>query len=206
MKKFMVITVVLLAFSFVSCKGVEREIRLPAPLTKAECEKDATMQWNAEANEGKGACKAKIIIKAECEKDKTKQWNAEANEGKGACEDKPKEAIYTITNKITDTSVVNNLLSIRMKSDPIGEAVDLGINECLKIKESQFAKMVVLIMVDNERLCDSLNTDQDDDCKVGNYEVVARLPVHYGPSELHLSPSLKNESEDCKDPLNLKEK
>ncbi len=204
MKKFIIIAVTFLAFSFVSCTG-EREINLPVPLTKEECEKDKTKQWN----EVEDVCEdehMKAIRKAECEKDKTKQWNEEANAGKGACEDKPKEAIYTITNKITDTSVVNNLLSIRMKSDPIGKAVDLEINECLKIKESQFAKMVVLIMVDNERLCDSLNTDPDDNCKVGNYEVVARLPVHYGPSELHLSPSLKNESEDCKGPLNLEEK
>ena len=202
-----------MAFSIVNCK--RSTYRLGLPLTKEECAKDETKQWN----EDKGVCEdkqAEVMTKEECEKDETKQWNAEANEGKGACEDKPEEKVYTITNKIDDVSVVQNQLSIRMETDVLGKGVDLDLNGCLKIKESQFAKMRVYIIVrtgqdvadsgkDDIILCDSLDAEQSD-CKVGNYEAVASLPVHYGPAQPRLIPSSKNESEDCKDPLNLEEK
>ena len=45
------------------------------------------------------------MTKEECEKDETKQWNAEANEGKGVCETKVKtssEAYVDECNKIHD--------------------------------------------------------------------------------------------------------
>ena len=100
MKKIIIILPVLVFF-FVSCGKDDKQ-----SLTKEECEKDETKQWNAEANEGKGACETKkTVTKEECEKDATKQWNATANEGKGACEAKVKtssEIYVDECNKIHD--------------------------------------------------------------------------------------------------------
>ena len=88
MKNFIIISLAFLVFSVVSCK--RNTYRLGLPLTKEECAKDETKQWN----EGEGVCEDKqveVMTKEECEKDETKQWNAEANEGEGVCEDKPEE-------------------------------------------------------------------------------------------------------------------
>ena len=125
-------------------------------------------------------CGSKKVTKAECEKDTAKQWNEETKE----CEDKT----YTITNQHeygVDITITAGDVSITLSEN----------GGCAVITESQFATLKVQNQY-NKVLCDSTNqpvmmaeaddpatadvneaeTEKDDDCKAGNYNVITEAP------------------------------
>ncbi len=148
MKKFIIMSLTLLAFSLVGCGKKDDKDK-----EKKDCEKQEGKVWNDEDNK----CEDKEedpapTTKANCEKDATKVWNESANDGKGACEDKPAEATkYTITNKLAS--------SAKVESGTV--SLDIAQNACANVTAEQWKDLKVSVA--NVAVCDNSNMKTDDD-------------------------------------------
>ena len=146
MKKFIIMSLTLLAFSLVGCGKKDDKDK------KEDCEKQEGKVWNDESKK----CEDKEddsapTTKADCDKDATKVWNESANDGKGACEDKPAEvAKYTITNKLAN--------SAKVESGTV--SLDIAQNACANVTAEQWKALKVSVA--NVAVCDNSNMKTDD--------------------------------------------
>ena len=163
-----------------------------------------------------------LTLAAGCGKEKECPEGQEMKDGKcvdkaesagHAHEDEAKkegvEAVYTITNKIASavkvtsgdaTSELAAATAADTATTPQTPAADGG---CVKVKESQFANLVV--QVGDTKLCDSTDMkadgtkNPDNDCKATNYEVTATTGADGAAATNALTSAAKNAAAGCVD-------
>ncbi len=161
MKKFIIISLAILALGLVSCKSDQQKCKDEGKIWVAEeqkcisteqkeCEEKEDMAWN----EAENKCEEKSNEQAECEEQTGKKWE----------NDQCVDQLFTILFKSRKENS-NNLLELNFVGEKTVSLVNPG--ECVKVATSKFDNLK--LSIDNGVLCD--NTKTPPTCAPGHIEI-----------------------------------
>ncbi len=164
MKKFIIISLAILALGLVSCKSDQQKCKDEGKIWVAEeqkcisteqkeCEEKEGMAWN----EAENKCEGKSNEQVECEEQTGKKWE----------NDQCADQLFTILFESKKENS-NNLLELNFVGKKVVSLVNTG--ECLKVATSAFQDLAVSI--DGVKLCDNEDDTKDvSSCSPGHHVV-----------------------------------